>query len=128
RVSAPGPDVRPAHRAVALTFAAHGAVVGTFATPLPGLARPPPTHTGGLGIALLFVAVGAMAAMPFAGLITRHLDLRAATRLLMVLWCASLVLPAFAPNLPLFAASLFVYGATSGLADVAMNAQGVAVE
>jgi len=128
RVSAPGPDVRSARRAVALTFAAHGAVVGTFATRIPWLADHLHTDPGGLGIALLFVAVGAMAAMPFAGLITHRLDLRAATRLLMVLWCASLVLPAFAPNLPLFAASLFVYGATSGLADVAMNAQGVAVE
>jgi MFS family permease len=46
----------------------------------------------------------------------------------MVLWCLAVIPPAFAPNLPSLCAALFVYGATAGAADVAMNAQGVAVE
>src|SRR4030095_7158528 len=103
-------------------FAVHGAVAGTFATRIPWLADHLRTDPGGLGVALLFVAFGAMAAMPVAGGITHRLALRAGPGLLVLLGCASLVLPAFAPNLPLFAASLFVYGAPSGLADVAMNA------
>ncbi len=123
-----GSDVSRARVAIAVIFAVHGAVAGTFATRIPWLADHLDTDPGGLGVALLFVAIGAMAAMPFAGKITHRLDVRTATRVLMVLWCLSLILPPLAPNLTVFAFTLFIYGATSGLADVAMNAQGVAVE
>jgi hypothetical protein len=46
----------------------------------------------------------------------------------MGLWCAVLALPALAPNLPLLVLFLFVFGGCAGVADVAMNAQGVEVE
>jgi hypothetical protein len=36
--------------------------------------------------------------------------------------------PVLAPNLPLLVAALVVYGASGGVMDVAMNAQGVAIE
>ena len=125
---APGNEVRRARIGVAVIFALHGAIVGTFATRIPWLADHLDTNPGGLGLALLFGAVGAMVAMPFAGRITHRYDIRTVTRVFMVLWCLSIILPPFAPNLPVFAATLFLYGATAGMADVAMNAQGVAVE
>ena len=124
----PSPQVRRARFGIAVIFALHGAVVGTFATRIPWLADRLDTDPGGLGLALLFAAVGAIAAMPFAGRITHRYDIRTVTGVLMVLWCLSLILPPLAPNLPTFAATLFLTGATSGMADVAMNAQGVAVE
>jgi MFS family permease len=53
---------------------------------------------------------------------------RTALRLLLGLWCAALALPGLAPGLPWLCAALLVFGATAGLADVVMNALGLAVE
>jgi MFS family permease len=50
------------------------------------------------------------------------------TRVLIVAWCAALLLPGWPTNLPLLCATLLVYGACAGLADVAMNAHAVVVE
>jgi predicted MFS family arabinose efflux permease len=109
-------------------FAVHGAVTGTFATRVPWLADHVGVGTGQLGLALLFPAIGAIAAMSFTGRLLHRYDGRQVTRILLGCWCAALVLPALAPNLPLLCAALLVYGAASGMADVAMNAEAVAVE
>jgi predicted MFS family arabinose efflux permease len=77
---------------------------------------------------LLFVSIGSLAAMPFAGRLVHAVRPRVAVPLLMVLLCLSVIPTAFAPSLPTLCAALFVSGATAGSADVAMNAQGVAVE
>jgi MFS family permease len=42
--------------------------------------------------------------------------------------CVAFILPGFAPSLPLLALALFVYGASNGGLDVAMNAQAALVE
>ncbi|HEY3507269.1 MAG TPA: MFS transporter [Actinocatenispora sp.] len=111
-----------------VVFVAHGAVTGSFATRVPWLADHVGVSTGQLGLALLFPALGAMAAMSFTGRLLHRYDGRRITRILLALWCLSLPLPALAPNLPVLCAALLVYGATSGMSDVAMNAQAVVVE
>jgi MFS family permease len=121
-------EVRPARGAIAIIFAVHGSVMGSFATRLPWIAGRLHIDPGGLGTALLFVAVGAVSAMPFAGRITHRFRSRTVIRVLLTLWCLALILPSLATSLPALCATLFVYGAASGLADVAMNAQGVVVE
>ena len=121
-------DVQRARWAVAVTFGLHGAVMGSFATRIPWIAQRLDTSPGSLGFALAFGALGAMTAMPFAGRVTHRYRSRTVVRVLMVAWCLALVPPALAPNLALLCAAMFAYGATSGMADVAMNAQGVAVE
>jgi MFS family permease len=121
-------DARRARIAVAVVFAVHGAVVGTFATRIPWIAERLQIDAGWLGIALLFAAVGATGAMPLAGRITHRYRSRPLARWLMVAWCLALIPTAFATSVPLLCAAMLVYGATSGLADVAMNAQGVVVE
>ena len=121
-------DVRRARIAVAVVFAVHGAVVGTFATRIPWIAERLQIDAGWLGFALLFGAVGATGAMPFAGRITHRYRSRP---LAAGSWSpgASRIIPtAFAPSVPLLCAAMLVHGATAGLADVAMNAQGVVVE
>src|SRR5262245_48896740 len=120
--------LRRARIAVSLTFAVHGAVAGTFATRIPWIAEHLRTDPGGLGLALLFASVGAMTAMPFAGRLLPRFPARPAQAVLMVLWCLALTPTALAPSVPALCAAMFVFGATAGSADVAMNAQGVAVE
>ncbi|GAA1326291.1 MFS transporter [Actinocatenispora thailandica] len=109
-------------------FVVHGAVTGTFATRVPWLADHVGVGTGQLGLALLFPAIGAIGAMSFTGRLLHRYDGRRVTRVLLGCWCAALLLPALAPNLPALCAALLIYGAASGMADVAMNAEAVAVE
>ncbi|MEV7971219.1 MFS transporter [Sphaerisporangium sp. NPDC088356] len=120
--------VSRARVALAITFAVHGAVTGSFATRIPWLQDHLHAGPGELGLALLAPAVGALVAMPMAGRILHRFGGRAATRWLIALWSAALALPALAPNLAVLWFTLLLYGAVAGMCDVAMNAQGVVVE
>jgi MFS family permease len=113
---------------VAAVFAAHGAVTGSFATRVPWIQDHAGVSAGQLGLALAFPALGASLAMPLAGRLTHRFGARGALRGLMALWSLALVPPSFAPGLLTLCLALFVYGATAGMADVAMNALGVEVE
>jgi len=121
-------SVRRARVSIALVFAVHGAVTGSFVTRIPWLQDHLDLSPGQLGLALVTPALGASLAMPLAGRIVHRYGARTAVRGLMTLWCLALALPALAPNLPVLCLTLFTYGATAGMADVAMNAQGVEVE
>ncbi|MFF0451224.1 MFS transporter [Streptomyces sp. NPDC004609] len=114
--------------AVAAVFCVHGAVTGSFATRIPWIQDHAGVGAGQLGLALAFPALGASVAMPLAGAISHRFGARNALRGLLTLWTLSLTLPALAPNLVTLCTALFVYGATSGMSDVAMNALGVEVE
>ncbi|MFF7165625.1 MFS transporter [Streptomyces sp. NPDC008086] len=121
-------EVKRARYAVAAVFAVHGAVTGSFATRVPWIQDHAGVSAGQLGLALAFPALGASLAMPLAGSISHRFGARNALRGLIALWTLSLVLPSLAPNLPALCLALFTYGATAGMADVAMNALGVEVE
>ncbi|MFJ2235778.1 MFS transporter [Streptomyces sp. NPDC087859] len=121
-------QVKRARYAVAAVFAVHGAVTGSFATRVPWIQDHSSVSAGQLGLALAFPALGASVAMPLAGSISHRFGARNALRGLISLWTLALVLPALSPNLLILCLSLFVYGATAGMADVAMNALGVEVE
>ncbi|MET9483988.1 MFS transporter [Streptomyces sp. NPDC006638] len=123
-----GARLRQARRAVMAVFCVHGAVTGSFATRIPWIQDHAGISAGQLGLALAFPAIGASLAMPLAGAISHRLGARQALRVLLALWTLSLVLPSLMPNLYVLCLALFVYGATSGMADVAMNALGVEVE
>ncbi|GHC10470.1 MFS transporter [Streptomyces albogriseolus] len=113
---------------MAAVFAVHGAVTGSFATRVPWIQDHAGVSAGQLGLALAFPALGASLAMPLAGGISHRFGARNALRGLLALWTLALVLPALAPNLLTLCLALFVYGATAGMSDVAMNALGVEVE
>ncbi|MBA0050844.1 MFS transporter [Streptomyces sp. AJS327] len=130
RVSGAVPDrpARLARRAVAAVFAVHGTVSGGFATRIPWLREHLGLSPGWLGLALVFMTVGASAAMPLAAGLAHRLGPRRSLRLLTVVCCAALPLPALAPRLGWLCLALLVYGAGLGLLDVAMNDHGVRVE
>ncbi|MFC7901913.1 MFS transporter [Streptomyces griseoincarnatus] len=121
-------EVRRARYAVAAVFAVHGAVTGSFATRVPWIQDHAGVSAGQLGLALAFPALGASLAMPLAGGISHRFGARNALRGLLALWTLALILPSLAPNLLTLCLALFVYGATAGMSDVAMNALGVEVE
>ncbi|PAN00905.1 MFS transporter [Streptomyces sp. Alain-F2R5] len=121
-------QVRRARYAVAAVFAVHGAVTGSFATRVPWIQDHAGVSAGQLGLALAFPALGASLAMPLAGSVSHRFGARTALRGLLALWTLALVLPSLAPNLLTLCLALFVYGATAGMSDVAMNALGVEIE
>ncbi|MFC3571784.1 MFS transporter [Streptomyces yaanensis] len=121
-------EVRRARYAVAAVFAVHGAVTGSFATRVPWIQDHAHVGAGQLGFALAFTAFGASCSMPLAGRISHRFGSRTALRGLIALWTLSLTLPSLAPNLYTLCLAMFTYGATAGMADVAMNALGVEVE
>ncbi|WP_035839920.1 MFS transporter [Kitasatospora azatica] len=124
----PAHPLRRARLSVALVFAVHGAVAGSFATRIPAIKDHLHLSAGQLGLALVMPALAASLAMPLAGRVTHRLGTRAAIRLLLALWCLALALPALAPGLPWLCLAMAAFGATAGMADVAMNAEGVEVE
>jgi MFS family permease len=121
-------EVRRARVAVAVVFCVHGAVTGSFATRVPWIQDHAGVSPGQLGVALAFPALGAAILMPLAARVSHRFGSRTALRGLLALWTLALILPSLAPNLVALCGALFVYGATAGMADVAMNALGVEVE
>lgn len=121
-------EVRHARYAVSAVFAVHGGVTGSFATRVPWIQDHAGLSAGQLGFALAFTAFGAACTMPLAGRISHRFGSRTALRGLLALWTLSLILPSLAPNLLTLCLAMFAYGASSGMADVAMNALGVEIE
>jgi len=124
-------DIRSLRRpriATSAIFAAHGAVTGTFAARVPWIADHVGAEVGALGLALLMPGLGALLAMPLSGRLVHRFDLRSLVRILILLWPAALVLTSLPTDVPVLCATLAVYGATAGLADVAMNAHAVLIE
>ena len=117
-----------ARRGTALVFAVHGCVTGSFAARVPWIAAHVGIDVGHLGLALLMPGIGAMLAMPFSGRLAHRYAFRPLVAVTIVAWCASLVLPSLPTSLPLLCVALLVFGAAGGIADMAMNAQGVLVE
>ena len=72
--------------------------------------------------------LGALLAMPFSGRLAHRHQFRPLVTTTIVAFCASLVLTALPTSLALLCVALLVFGATAGLADMAMNTQGVLVE
>lgn len=109
-------------------FAIHGCVTGSFAARIPWIASHVGVGVGGLGAALLMPAIGALLAMPFSGRLAYRYELRPFVAVSTAAFCGALVLPALPTSLALLCVVLFLFGAAAGLADMAMNAEGVLVE
>ncbi len=120
--------VRRARVATAVVFTVHGCVTGSFAARIPWIAAHVGVGFGGLGAALLMPAAGALLAMPFSGRLGYRYGLRPFATVSIVAWCGALALPALPTTLGVLCVVLFVAGAAAGLADTAMNAEGVVVE
>jgi hypothetical protein len=123
-------SVISARWAVATVFAVHGSVSGSLAARMPWIAGHVGVtgNVGRLGYALVMPAVGAMIAMPFAGRLVHRIGGRRATQILISGWAAALSLVALAPSLPTLAAAMLLAGTFAGTADMAMNAEAIAIE
>ncbi len=103
-------------------FAAFGLFWGTWGAALPGLRAEAGLDEGQLGIALLFVGLGALPAMLFTGRAVDRFGARTAGLLLIMLAGAGAVIALSADGLLALSLGMALVGATSGAADVASNA------
>ena len=114
--------------AVAAIFFINGFSFASWVPRLPEVKLALDLSEGALGGALFAVAFGALLAMPLAGALATRFGSRIVTSIGLVLFLLAPIGWALAPSLPLLTLGFLAIGAAAGATDVAMNAQGVAVE
>ncbi|MEM6590168.1 MAG: MFS transporter [Pseudomonadota bacterium] len=107
--------------AVSAMFLLNGALYGIWAARIPAMATRHDLDAGELGLLLLLLAGGAIAAFPLAGRFADKLGAAFLTLWIAVAYTVALGLTALAPNVAALAVALAVFGATHGAMDVAMN-------
>ena len=117
--------------AVFAVFALNGVIFASWAARIPAAAQALDIGSAGVGLLLLFSAVGSVAALPLAGALAQRVGTANAVRTGGLLASAAgLVIAAglSAESIPLTAAGLLIFGSGIGLWDVAMNLEGTEVE
>ncbi|TIT50372.1 MAG: MFS transporter, partial [Mesorhizobium sp.] len=114
--------------AVAAMFLANGFLTGAWAPQIPVFLTRLDISKFTLGLLILLFGAGAVTAMTWCGhLISRH-GSRTVLRWFGLIGSFGLLVVALAPNVPLAAIAMFIFGGSIGGMDVAMNANAVAVE
>ncbi|GJM34011.1 MAG: MFS transporter [Saprospiraceae bacterium] len=121
-------QVQWARFAVSIIFFNNGFLYANWVSRLPRIQEIYGLDNGSLGMILLAVALGALVAMPFAGWVISSKGTRQITSIGALLFCGVIPFIPLMPG-PLFLVALFFcMGITTGILDVAMNAQAVVVE
>ena len=113
---------------ITLFFFADGLLLGSWASRIPAVQNRAGLTSSELGLALFAMSLGALVSMPFAGWVCERAGSRIVSVAALVAGSASLVLAALASGLGELAAALFGFGAGFGAVNVAINAQGLALE
>jgi MFS family permease len=114
--------------AVSTVFFINGAGVGLWAAHIPLVAGRFGLAEDFMGLVLLCLGLGAMAAMPLSGWACSRFGTRTVTRALAFAFAAAIPLPILAPSVPALFAGALAFGASNGALDVAMNAQASEIE
>lgn len=115
-------------QAVVAMFILNGALLGIWASRIPAIATVHALTPNLLGLLLLCLAAGAIISFPLAGRIVDSYGAAPVTRGIAVAYCLTLITLGLAPNLPLLALALFLFGMAHGSMDVAMNVWAAEVE
>ncbi len=124
----------PVHRswterlAMTAVFAGNGIAFGAWAGNIPRVREAAGLTDAQLGVLLLFVSLGAVAAMLVTGRWADPLGTARGSWLSSLLLAVALPLPALAPTYPVLLASGVLLGLGLGLLDVCMNAHGAWLE
>ena len=113
---------------VGTAFAYNGLLFGVWASRVPAFKEGFGLSPATLGLLLLALAGGAIVSFPFAGIWMDRLSPRRLTIGLTWVYGPALVLLALAPSPLTLGLCLFVFGASHGAMDVAMNGWGAQVE
>jgi MFS family permease len=124
----PPPSLARLRTAVTALFVLDGAVFGSWAARVPDVAAQVGADHSTLGIALLSLSLGALVCMRVTGAWCARFGAGAVSAVAAVAVSATAMLPGFVSSVPALCAALFVFGAATGMVNVAANAVGVQVE
>ncbi|HZA89626.1 MAG TPA: hypothetical protein VE401_05285, partial [Solirubrobacterales bacterium] len=116
-----------ARATVTTVFVLNGAVFSAWYARLPAIQDDIGLGPGALGVALLGAPAGLLAAQPLVGAFVARRGSRAVVAA-SPLYMPAVVLPALAFDTVSLLVAVTVVGAVNGTLDIAMNAQGLAVE
>jgi predicted MFS family arabinose efflux permease len=111
-----------------LVFSVNGAMIGTWVAHIPWLQGQLGISRATLGLCLLCMAAGALVSMPLTGHLIDRRPTATVTRSATLVFCLMPALPLLATGPYMLGAILFVFGASNGAMDVAMNAHGVSIQ
>jgi predicted MFS family arabinose efflux permease len=122
--------VQAATRSTYLVFAVSGFGFASWASRIPQVKQHLELDPSALGLLLLAIAAGSVAALPLAGTIVARWGSRRTVTAMAMLSTVALLTVAFGylAGVAPVAAGLFLFGVSAGIWDVAMNVQGAAVE
>jgi predicted MFS family arabinose efflux permease len=120
--------VARARIAVSATFFVLGFEFGLWFVHIPMIAARHALEPGVLGLALLMVGLGTVFAPAIAAPIVRRLGSRLSCQVSAFACTGWLLLPLFAPNVPLLFVATLSFGIVAGMLNVAINTQGAEVE
>jgi fucose permease len=120
--------LRRAHVALAVLFVVFGTLDGTWAARLPALKQRLGLDSGRLGLVVFLVSLTATLLLPVAGWLAARRGSRMPTAFGLFLAAVGITGAAFAPSFGTVVPAVLVIGAGWGIADVAANAHGVALE
>lgn len=111
----------PRYFAPAWVFASLNILFGTWAIYIPSVKEKLDISKADLGIALFCLSLGVFTIFPLASTIINRLGVGKVTWYGVFSSSVAALFPLLAPNYYVLMASLFVFGATNGLTDIAMN-------
>ena len=118
----------PQRLATLSVFLANGLGIGSWAAAIPRVKADLALSDAGLSFALLAFAAGGIVAMPLTGLLAHRFRSGLASIVGGFAFAAAIAAIGFAPSLEILSATVFLAGMTSGVMDVAMNANASDVE
>ncbi|MCK0147387.1 MFS transporter [Arenibacter sp. F26102] len=111
----------PRYFAPSWVFASINILFGTWAIYIPTVKEKLGIDKADLGIAIFFLSLGVFVIFPVAAKIINWLGVGKATWYGILFSCLAALLPLLAPNYYSLLGALFLFGASSGITDIAMN-------
>ncbi len=114
--------------AVTAMFILNGTLYGSWAARIPSLKQSFDLSAGDLGLLLLLMSGGAIAAFPVSGGLTDRFGAAKVTLVCAVVCCVSIALVGYSPVITMLCVAVVLFGGGLGAMDVAMNAWAAEVE
>ena len=111
----------PRYFAPAFVFASLNIWFGTWAIYIPSVKDRLDINKADLGIAIFFLALGVFTIFPIASKVINKIGVGRATWWGVLFCTVAALLPLAAPSYELLCASLYIFGLSNGITDIAMN-------
>ncbi len=111
----------PRYFGPAWVFASLNILFGTWAIYIPTVKEALTIDKSQLGVAIFFLSLGVFTVFPVAAKIINKFGVGKVTWYGILVNCLAALLPLIAPSYWMLAIALFIFGATQGLTDIAMN-------